>query len=221
VSEGFAVDGVFCISLSDRHDRRDILQASLFQHFPGAEFLIVQRDLGDPQRGCFNSHQQCARMLVERGWQRALILEDDVMFYEIEPAHVRKINRYLTHYDPPIFYLGLILGRLWPTWSRGVVGCRALGTHAYILNRSAASFVMAQPYSGQGIDTMLKRCLPGRAAYPMLCQQQPDGLGKSDIDGERDGSVAKCDEFWRRNLKRQRIEWHKNLWRLLIPAVWK
>lgn len=221
MGKGFAVDGVLCISLLERQDRRALLHAQLVGYFPETEFVLVERDRLDPQRGCFHSHQRCARILIERGWSRALILEDDVMFYEITVEHVKRINRYLERRDPPVFYLGLILGRLWPTWSKGIVGCRALGTHAYILNRAAASFVSAESYSSQGIDNVLKRRLPGRAAYPMLCQQQPEALGKSDLDDKRGARTVKCDAFWQRNYSRQFVEWRKNLLMLLTPMGWK
>lgn len=216
MSHLFAVDGALCISLAEREDRRILLREQFARMNLAVEFVLVERDAQDPQRGCFHSHQRCARLLLKRGWQRALVLEDDVLFYDVSLRQIAKINLYLRQGDPPVFYLGLILGKLWPTWWRGVVGCRALGTHAYVLNREAAGIVVAEEYSGQGIDTFLKRRLPGRAAYPMLCQQQPDSVGKSDLDNSRELDFVKDEAFWQRNRDKQYWEWWRNLYRLLL-----
>lgn len=216
----FAVDGALCISLVERGDRRTLLREQFARMHLEVEFLLVERDVQDPQRGCFHSHQRCARLLLERGWQRALVLEDDVLFYDVGVQQVKQINAYLRRGNPPVFYLGLILGKLWPTWRRGVVGCRAQGTHAYVLNREAAGIVVAEDYHGQGIDTFLKRRLPGRAAYPMLCQQQPESVGKSDLDSGRWPGFVKDEAFWQRNRDKQYREWWQSLFLLLTPRSW-
>lgn len=217
MGDWLSVDGVLCISLVERADRRALL-CEQFSHLQlQVEFVLVERDLGDPQRGCFESHQRCAKMLIERGWQRVLILEDDVLFHDVKPQQVAAVNRYLDRHSPPVFYLGLILGKLWPTWNRGIVACRAQGTHAYVLSHDAALTVVSLQYSDQGIDTVLKRRFPGRAAYPMLCQQQPESVCKSDLDRGREPGFVKNEAFWRKNNVKQHAEWRRNFFMLFTP----
>lgn len=220
MSDWFALDGVLCISLVEREDRRERLLEQFSRLSLTVEFVLAERDPLDPQRGCFQSHQRCAQMLLDRGWRRALILEDDVLFYEVKSEQVDRINCYLDRHNPPVLYMGLILGKLWPIWRKGIVGCRALGTHAYVLGSDAAQHVISQQYCNQGIDTFLKRRFPGRAAYPMLCQQQPESICKSDLDCGRDPGFVKDEGFWQRNKNRQHVEWWKNLIMLLTPKSW-
>lgn len=213
-----SIDGVFCISLIGRADRRALLSEQFSRLQLDVEYVLVEPDSADPQRGCFASHQRCAEMIVQRGWRRALILEDDVLFHHVTPGQVKRVNRYLERFDPPVFYLGLILGKLWPTWQRGIVACRAQGTHAYILGGDAALSVVSLQYENQGIDTVLKRRFPGRAVYPMFCQQQPESVGKSDLDCGREPGFVKDELFWRKNHAKQYVEWRKNFFMLLMPG---
>src|SRR5690554_2401340 len=118
MSHLFAVDGVLCISLGEREDRRMLLREQCARIHLEVEFLLVKRDSEDPQRGCFHSHQRCAELMLERGWQRVLILEDDILFYEFSASQIVHINAYLERFNPPVFYLGLMLGKLWPTRQR-------------------------------------------------------------------------------------------------------
>lgn len=210
----FAVDGILCISLREREDRRMLLAETLDCLNAEVEFLLVERDVEDSQRGCFKSHQKCAELMLDRGWSRVLILEDDVLFNTFDCEAVTRVNNYLRRYEPPVFYLGIMLGKLWPTWSKGVAACRAQGTHAYILSAEAAEVVVAERYCKQGIDTFIKRRFPGRTAFPMLCQQQPESVGKSDLDFWRMGDTVKDEVFWQRNYKKQYFEWWRNIYKL-------
>lgn len=73
-------DKVIVINLARRTDRWEHATREFEQHH-----ISVQRfegfDMpGDGNRGCTESHGAVLRMIVENGWPRTLILEDDVHF---------------------------------------------------------------------------------------------------------------------------------------------
>lgn len=207
------VDGILCISLKEREDRRKIQEVITIQLNADIEYLLVDRDLEDSQRGCYTSHQACARLMLERGWKRALILEDDAVISRNPAKAFKNINKFINDHDPAVFYLGVLLGKLWPTFYPGVAGCRAQGTHAYIINQSAAKLITSEPYTGLEIDTLLKKRLPGFTAFPFIFQQLPESIGKSDLKDAR-GEIGgnKTEKYWSRNNRKQYMEWIRNFY---------
>lgn len=212
-----AIDGVLCISLETRDDRRAILTREFAESGLSIEFVLVKKDVEDPQRGCFNSHLDCARMALERGYGRVLILEDDATLEAFSSAAVERINNFLARRNPEMFYLGVTLGKMWLTWSPGVARVRGQGAHAYMLSAAACrKLVELPPYSGKGIDNYFSKIFDGFCAFPMISQQQPDELGASDIQFFRDGGKGFDEAFWRQNKRRQYAQVARNFGKSLI-----
>ncbi|MDR2508145.1 MAG: hypothetical protein LBD67_09190 [Candidatus Accumulibacter sp.] len=63
---GLDIDAALCISLKAREDRRTTMRESFKDSGLDIEFFIVDKDEEDPQRGCWNSHQACSRLALER-----------------------------------------------------------------------------------------------------------------------------------------------------------
>lgn len=61
------VDGVFCISIKEREDRRELLRKEFLSLENKIEFILVERDHENGECGCFNSHLMCAQIALERG----------------------------------------------------------------------------------------------------------------------------------------------------------
>lgn len=216
----FAVDAVLCISLHERADRRAMLLRQFHSLGLPIEFVLVERDAEDPERGCYHSHQRCARLAIERGLQRVLILEDDATFQPPEPAHLRRINRFLRLRDPGVFYLGGILGRMWRIPWPGVVRCRVTGCHAYMLSAAACRQLLGMPFDGEAVDSVVAKRFKSYAAFPMLSEQQPEGQVSSDLAAARSARLQgdaeiKDAAFWQRNRERQyesvRRNWDRSL----------
>lgn len=91
-----AVDGVLCISLRERQDRRDLLIKSMKNSGLDIEFVLVDADRENPVRGCFESHVKCANLALQRNYTRVLILEDDALQYAFAPSAVNHINKFIT-----------------------------------------------------------------------------------------------------------------------------
>ncbi|WP_251977226.1 hypothetical protein [Salinicola avicenniae] len=216
----FDVDGVICISLVEREDRRTLLRESFAALDHEIEFLLVERDSDNPERGCFDSHIRCAQIARERGYRRVLILEDDATFAPPTANHLRRINRFLRWRNPRIFYLGGMLGRSWLIPWRGVVRCRWKGGHCYILSAAACRDLSRRVYAGKTLDGFYCEYFRGYGAFPMLSQQQPETVGRSDLmdhRNQRKGHIRIKDEhYWADNLRRQRAALRRNWARTLL-----
>ncbi|MBA6130146.1 hypothetical protein H4C46_28865, partial [Pseudomonas juntendi] len=74
----FDVDAVYCISLDTREDRRQLFRESIGEVIDNpVNFHVVQKH-HDPKQGCYESHQQLARLALDQGLERILVFEDDV-----------------------------------------------------------------------------------------------------------------------------------------------
>lgn len=212
------IDGVFCISLKQRTDRRELLKREFEASGLNIEFLIVERDGENPERGCFDSHIKCATLALERNYRRVLILEDDATLVLFEPKQVAQINAFMNHRNPEQFYLGANLGKVWLTWNRGVARVRAKGTHAYILSKQGCEHLLRHsPYSGTAIDKVYSKHFKGYMAFPMLSQQQPEELAPSDVLTAR-STDGTCPDalYWQANWRKQYVQIFRNLGKTIL-----
>ncbi|MDR2637005.1 MAG: hypothetical protein LBB55_01555 [Zoogloeaceae bacterium] len=166
------VDGVLCISLRPREDRRAALRESFRSSGLDIEFFLVDKDVEDPQRGCYDSHRAVARTALERQYKRTLILEDDCVLTSFSHHTVPRINRFLRADDPEIFYLGVLPGKIWLTWRPGISRCRGQGAHAYLISAQGCRKILAwEDYAGKGIDNFFSKRFKGYCVFPMICFQ--------------------------------------------------
>ncbi|WP_191622941.1 glycosyltransferase family 25 protein [Pseudomonas fluorescens] len=212
------IDGVFCISLRERSDRRELLTREFQGSGLSIEFLVVDRDSSNPERGCFDSHLKCARLALERNYRRVLVLEDDATLVSFDPAQVHQMNAFLKNREPELFYLGANLGKVWLTWNRGIARVRAKGTHAYILSSKGCEQLLAHaPYSGIAIDKIFSKHFKAYMTFPMLSQQQPEEIAASDVLAARstDGTFPDA-AYWRENWRRQYVQVFRNFGKTLL-----
>lgn len=210
-----SVDAVFCISLTERQDRRDLLSQEFEHCFQNKiEFILVGRDVGNPERGCFSSHKKCAQIVLERGYKRALILEDDAIFTSIDQKQLNSINSFITNYNPDIFFLGGMVCKLRLTWKKNIAACHLLCTHAYILSQEASERFVGCEYDCEPIDHFYNKLFNTKyCCIPLISDQQPDDIVGSDIELFRstqcDMSTLKTKEFWDKNTTEQNRQINK------------
>ncbi|WP_172402793.1 glycosyltransferase family 25 protein [Pseudomonas putida] len=212
------IDGVFCISLKERTDRRELLEKEFEGSGVRIDFLIVERDSENPERGCFDSHVKCAQLAIERNYRNVLILEDDATLLEFESVQVQQINSFMSRHEPEQFYLGANLGKVWLTWHKGIARVRAKGTHAYILSRKGCQHLLSHaPYSGVAIDKVYSKNFKAYMAFPMLSQQQPEEVVASDVLAARstDGTFPDA-KYWKENWRKQYTQAFKNIGKTLL-----
>ncbi|OHV09521.1 hypothetical protein [Kushneria phosphatilytica] len=214
------IDGVLCISLQERSDRRALIQQEFAGFDHEIEFVKVRRDEQNPVRGCYLSHQRCAALALERGWQRVLILEDDATFLPPTPRQIQRLNRFLRVRRPEICYLGGMLGRMWRIPWPGVVRARLKGTQAYILSSRGCRRLLGHEWYGKAIDGHYCRHFRAYATYPMISMQQPESAASSDIMAyrleRRAATRCKDEDYWATNYARQASNLRKHWARTLL-----
>ncbi|WP_324690282.1 glycosyltransferase family 25 protein [Cobetia sp. D5] len=213
------VDGVFCISLKDRYDRRAHLVKEFEPLGLNIEFYLAERDDSNPERGCYESHRACATLALQRGYQRVLILEDDATLSMPRESKIRRINTFMKLRNPEIFYLGGMLGRMWLIPYRGVVRAKLTGGHAYLLSRKGMKKISSNPYSGKAVDSVYSTRFKAYASYPLLCDQLPESQVESDIANYRinkkGGGSYKDSDYWAINSRKQVSALRRDIWRTI------
>jgi|SRR5207253_5045319 len=68
-------------------------------------FHVVEKN-ANPVRGCYELHQDLARLALKRGLDRILVFEDDVAPYELKAAPIRWINRFIRPHRFQALHLG-------------------------------------------------------------------------------------------------------------------
>jgi glycosyl transferase family 25 len=132
-----------------------------------------------------------AGKILEHGWKRVLVLEDDCTLEPFSPKLVTRINRFLRNRDPEIFYLGVLLHQCWLTWNIGIARCRGLGAHAYMISDQGCRKILAwEDYAvGKAIDNLFYERFKGYCAFPMIAFQNE--VFPSDIEAERIGRTER------------------------------
>jgi hypothetical protein len=141
------------------------------------------------------------------------VFEDDVEFIKLpSESLVKKINRHLLKNEGEIFYLGAILGEIWPTKNWGIVGCRVMCAQSYILNRKGMEKLAARPYSGMPVDVFLSLEFDAYMSFPMLTSQVAGNIISSDIAEIRGKADNLSSDLWQgnKNTAKQYISLLKN-----------
>lgn len=198
---GLKVDAILCISTTDRTDRREHLRKQFKNSGLDIEFVLVERDFEDGQRGCFLSHQLCASIAIERNCENVLILEDDITYEGCSLSKVNKINRFLENKKPDIFYLGATLGKLWLTWNPNIARIRSQGAFAYILSNDSCRKVIGLKYEGRGIDNYYSKAFKGYSVFPFIIGHQVEEVLPSNIRATRGGWYYSDEDRKRNNIK--------------------
>jgi GR25 family glycosyltransferase involved in LPS biosynthesis len=180
------LDAVYCISLKSRSDRTDQAAEELHRVglCPHVRFYRPDKHPRSPKRGIWRSHRYVAAHALAAGCERALILEDDVLFRRrFTPNTARRIADAVARL--PQGWRGFYLGH-WPLAAHfagwRILRSASLCTHAYIANRSLLEWLAQTSFSktgiprsrigGTGIDSAMA-VLPGMFAYyPMVATQR-------------------------------------------------
>lgn len=195
-----AVDKSFCISINNRVDRQNLALKNLKPIENKTDFWLVEKDHENPERGCYNSHRNIALYALKHNLDRILVFEDDVEFIKLPSKNlVKKINHHILKNEGEIFYLGGVLGEIWPTKNWGIVGCRVMCTQSYIFNRKGIEKLAAHAYSGMPIDVFLSLEFDAYMAFPMLTSQVGGDIISGDIAEMRKIDNNLSSSFWKGN----------------------
>jgi hypothetical protein len=79
---------ILCIHTSDRKDREANVNKQAKTHGLDVELIEFEKDVESPIRGCCESHLHVINMAMQRGYDRVLIVENDVDFVENPMSYV-------------------------------------------------------------------------------------------------------------------------------------
>lgn len=209
------VDAVLCISTRDRVDRREHLEEQFKDSGLNIEYVIVDRDVEDGQRGCFHSHQLCASIALERNCKNVLILEDDITLEYFSFKKINRINAFLKRENPDIFYLGATLGKIWLTWDFNIARIRAKGTYAYVLSSDSCRKIVGLEYKNIAIDKYYPKIFKGYSIFPMMIGHQVERILPSSISSTR-GDYFYTDETRKKNYKKQFLSVFRNIFKTIF-----
>ena len=190
------VQAIYCISLQEQPQRAALAAAHL--HATG---LCRQVTFFRPRRGhnanyaIWESHCLVAQDAVRKGFDRIIVLEDDVFFYRAWDTNVPRIKRALD--TVPDGWWGLYLGHV-PIQAyfvrTGLLRARSGCTHAYLANLPLLNWlatatpmgaeVPTWPLIGQSIDSAMSSPPELYALFPMIARQR--FLGDYRVDTRLD-----------------------------------
>ena len=190
--EQLKVDGVLCINLREREDRRQEAEECFEEVGLKAEFYTAERHPGGGQFGCTESHRACMQLALDRNWKNCLITEDDLSLLHMPSANeMEQVNRFLQNIDVPwtILFLGhspcIKYERTHSLKDYSIIRrVHALEAHAYIASRAWMEAFVHMPYSTHRtiVDAIFSILDSTYAVYPVWFYQS---ASPSDLSGPR------------------------------------
>ena len=171
------IDNIYCISVDSRNDRRAEARVQFDRLGIGdrVEFVIVPKHPSDCEQGIYESHLLCMQKGLAAGAERILIFEDDVIFDRFDGDILARLADFIERYPGwHMLFLGCMVSRSRRTGYPSVrcINYRSL-THAYVVHREFAAFILAHPWQKIPYDDFLKRLDDDRmyVAYPSIAFQ--------------------------------------------------
>lgn len=136
------IDGIVYINLDERPDRNAMMEEEFKRlNFPMERTFRLSGVLDrlNGVRGCLLSHIQALEMAQERGWEKVLILEDDVLFMGDQEEMNTSLQRFFAAAEGKwdVLFLGGHYLEKTPTSWEGIAQIQeGLCSHAYIVQNS-------------------------------------------------------------------------------------
>jgi hypothetical protein len=177
-------DKIYCISLQERSDRRKEAETQFGRIglLDYVEFHIVKKHPNDSEEGIYESHMACIKKGLLAGAGNIVIFEDDILFDGFSREGLQQCIDFMR--DTPdwkAFFFGCLVSGSRKTHCKGVlkIKYRSL-THAYVLNRGFAEFLVKKPWQKIAFDSELKSYKDGLyAIFPSFAYQSNSPTGNS------------------------------------------
>ena len=160
-------------------------------------FRIYGRILRAGEVGCALSHLKCAQALIDSDQDVAIIMEDDLVLQDQDPASVLDASRNLLRTDRPAIVL--FSGDYWFTGRKPFSGKyrlakvrEAVCAQAYMLNRAAAKVMLSMDRTHLADDwfSIRQAGISLWAVYPHITDQNRLDFG-TEISPEYTGFIRK------------------------------
>ncbi len=168
-------DRAYCISVSNRTDRRAEARTQ-FEKVglqDKVEFVVVEKNMENPEKGIYDSHLVCMRKGLQAGASRILIFEDDIVFDRFDTATLRQCIDFLSTCPKwNILHFGCLVRGSRKTRNSSVleISYRCL-THAYVIPNHFAQILEQIPWQGVPYDGLLAKYGGQYAVYPSFAFQ--------------------------------------------------
>lgn len=222
------VDKIVTISLRENKIRQQSALHEINKLNLNTEFLLVDRDVENGERGCFNSHVTACKNALEENCQNILIFEDDIKIRPFKSKQINAINHFIkNHQDFDLLFLGFIVKDMWYCGEgSSIVRAIGCGSHGYILSRQGMEKIARYQYTGVAIDELIKLDLKCYSVFPIIADQYSESVLKSDLTFYRklirQHDEVKNDYFWRKNYFKQwpvlLLNWQKTVNELFFKA---
>lgn len=212
-------DGIYCISLDERADRRQDAMAQFAQVglADRVEFVVVRKHPTDCEEGIYQSHLTCMAKGLNAGHQRMLIFEDDIVFDRFSPENLSNCVRFLRQCDGwHAFFLGCMVKKSQRTPNPSVLRIRYRSlSHAYAVSRDFAEILVKDhPWNHVSFDAFLRDLNSDQmfGAYPAFAFQ-------SDSPSDNDRYLP-LDRFRRvcgglRSIQKRNEWYHRHKWTII------
>jgi GR25 family glycosyltransferase involved in LPS biosynthesis len=172
-----AFDRVYCISLTQRADRREKARQEFARLglADRVQFVIVDSHPTDSEQGIFESHMACLRAGLAAGAQNIVVFEDDILIRRFSPKVLDDAVRFMkSNADWQVFFFGCFVRSSRKTVFDSVRQIRYRCTaHAYVVNRAFAEKLAEIPWRGIAFDDLLYSMQNGHfyTCYPAFAFQ--------------------------------------------------
>lgn len=169
-------EAVYCISLSERSDRRREAhrQFAAVGLADRVEFVNVTRHPTNNEQGIWESHLACIAKGLAAGAEHVLIFEDDIVFDDFSRAAWQSaVSFFNVHEHCRLLFLGCLVTGSRRTGNPNVlsVDYRSLA-HAYAIKRSLAVELVDEKWRQVPFDAMLAGLAEEKfAVYPAFAFQ--------------------------------------------------
>ncbi|HEX4054722.1 MAG TPA: hypothetical protein VHX86_10700 [Tepidisphaeraceae bacterium] len=183
------IDQIYCISLTQRSDRRQSAQQGFDRIGLNGrvQFVLVDGHPTNSEQGIFESHIACLRAGLAAGAQNILIFEDDVIFRRFSTRVLARAIRFMkSNADWQIFFFGCFVWSSQKTSFESVLRVRYRCTaHAYVVNRPFAEKLVEQHWREVAYDDLLSN-MAGQhcyACYPAFAFQSASSTDNNNLRG--------------------------------------
>lgn len=189
----------YCINLKTRKDRLRQAKRVFKQIDFNPEYHIVDKHPVSGAQGCFESHISVITDAYNKGYERCVIFEDDIVLTTKDKKEIKEALDicldFITRNNTwEIFYLGVLPDIRYNKSQRvckGVYKLQGLCTHAYVIHRRLMEKMIGMRYVGVAIDNVYKHLPECYALYPSLFFQ---GLSTSDLTYKKTTTdLLRCD----------------------------
>jgi GR25 family glycosyltransferase involved in LPS biosynthesis len=136
------IDNTYCITIKERKDRQKSVSVQCSQLGLSFDFVKVEKNKENPEKGCLESHILCIKDAKLNGYKNVLIMEDDVKFNgSLLRLYLNELKIKVPE-DFDIFYLGYNVNDGYKYDNNIMKICSSQCAHCYIVNEKIYDYIL-------------------------------------------------------------------------------